>query len=162
MGKQVKLDENTLKSIIAESVKRVLNERYLDIVGSGVEDYQGTGSEKSNERMKKIRSKRQSGERKGSDPMTALPGNAPYTRHDKEGNPVHMDFNDSIWMHAEKSFGGRNGGSKVCDPVIQYARELEKKNSEPLKVLGRELRVVCDRWKYDYNKEAKEIKNSAE
>ena len=161
MGKQVKIDENALKSIITESVKKALNERYLDIVDSGVGDYKGTGSKESDERMSKIRSKRQSGEKKFTDPSVALPGNAPYMKHDKEGNPVDTVFNDSTWMHAQKSFGG-NGGSKVCDPVIEYARELEKKGSEPLKALAKELRSVCSSWRYKYNKEAKETKNSAE
>lgn len=160
MGKQVKIDESALMTLITESVKKVLNERYLDIMDSGVADYKGTGSEESKKRMSKIRNKRQSGERKFTDPSITLPGNAPYTKHDKEGKPMHMDFNDSTWMHAQKSFGGMNGGSKVCDPVIQYAKELEKKNSEPLKVLARELKSVCRRWNYDYNKDRKEVKEN--
>ena len=152
MGKQVKIDENALTTLIMESVKKVLNERYLDIVDSGVADYQGTGSKESDERMKQIRKRRQAGDSKSVDPTIERPGKSPYFKYDKNGFITNTNHNDSTWSFAKKSFGG-NGGSKVCDPVTDYATELvTKSDSEPIKELARELINVCLEWEMKYNK----------
>lgn len=153
MGKQVKIDENALKSIIAESVKKALNEKYLDIVDSGMEDYQGTGSKESKERVEKIRAK-------NGQSYSNVPGNAYIDK-----NTGKFKTNDSSYKHAQKSYGGENGRSKVCIPIRQLSLELRKKgeknNSEPLIDLAARLLKVCSDWefKYNYNKKPK---NAAE
>ena len=54
----IKLNEEQIREMIKESVKRVLNEAKTDYLDSGLDDYRGTGSEESEERMRKIKDKR--------------------------------------------------------------------------------------------------------
>lgn len=103
--------------------------------------------------MEKIRSK-------NGQSYSDVPGSAYVDKNSGE-----WKTNDSTYRHAQKSYGGENGGSKVCIPIRQLSLELRKKgeknDSKPLIDLGERLLKVCSDWEFEYNYK-KKPKNAAE
>ena len=138
MGKQIRLSEDALKNIIMENVKKTLKESALDIVGSGLADYQGTGSPESKERMKKIRDKSDKlyG---GMSANIQAPGGVPD--------------NKSTWGHAKDSFGGSlkdriDSFDEFVKPLKDKLHNLPKgsQQRERLYDLYRRFYIVHREW----------------
>ena len=123
MGKQVRLSENALRNIIMENVKKALKESRNDLYGSGgygsgMYDYQGTGSPESKDRVKKIRDKRE-----GLGPDFKYPANL-HT----PGNSF-KNIGKSTYDAALHSFGGARA-KDVSDFFRELVRPLRDKISE--------------------------------
>lgn len=145
MGKNViRLNEDKLRRIIAECVNEALGEGKFDVVGSGLDDYQGTGSEESTERLKKIREK--SKKLNGYDPSVKMPGRV----HEKN---VQTD----CWSNALRSFGGPKAKDSFAsfDELVKplhdklYSVPNGIENDEAHKALSRlywDMYVVYKDW----------------
>lgn len=118
MGKQVRLSENALRNIIMENVKKALKESKTDFFGSGMYDYQGTGTPESKERVKKIRDKRE-----GLGPDFKCPANFRYP-----GNAIE-NIGKSTYDTTQRSFGGKRG-KDVSDSFRELVRPLRDRLSE--------------------------------
>lgn len=161
----IRINESQLRNLIINAINERLEENRNDIFRSGIEDYQGTGSEESQERMEKIRAKR-------GDPDTKIPGK--MWRDKGKGSLKH---NDSSWLVAKKGFGGKDGkygnlfadknssfGQFVAPLIDKYKSMPEGPAREALNELYWDLSHAYDEWakKYDgmdFSKKEDEEKN---
>ena len=139
----IKLNEEQIREMIKESVKRVLNEAKTDYLDSGLDDYRGTGSEESEERMRKIKDKRL-----GS-----------YCANFR--NPGKCGANKSSYDLAIDSYGGRNSKCQyqVFDSFIQPLLDKMKELKETGDVEAYEkLSSLCNKLYRTYRDWASENK----
>ena len=132
----IKLTESQLKSIISESVKRILSEGHLDVADSGLADYLGTGSPESRNRLNKMSSKVNR-----MNASTHIPGN--------------NIKNDSVWQHAKKSYGGYSSkrGGEILGPIYAFIEKYDKFSSknEAIRELCHALKSICFNWERKYS-----------
>lgn len=109
----MKINEATLRNIVRMAINEAMNERMFDYSDSGIEDYQGTGSKESKERVEKIRSKRPK-----------------YYDDDKYGtvtkSPGKSYKNKSTYLNARKTYGGVNSKDSY-DVFMKFIKPLEDK-----------------------------------
>ena len=107
----MKINEAQLAKIISKAINEALSESGYDNQGSGIEDYQGTGSAESKERVKKIRDFQK--KYNGSRSMHSLPG--------------HGIKNGSTYSRGRKLFGGENskaGYEKFLDFIKPLSDQI--------------------------------------
>jgi len=137
---------------IREMVQNAIKESHIDYVGSGLRQYQGTGTPESDERMDKIRQKA-----RGYSPYGLDPG---FTNPGKPGSIPWKSKNDDCHTSARKRYGGENAksGGELLSPIYDYIKDLESRDdlekNKPLKALVDALERVCFDWKNKYTHKA--------
>lgn len=147
MGKTI-INESVLRKIIAESLKEVLNERSVDWIGSGLVDYQGTGSKESKDRMEKIR-KKSLGYNGGYEPRHTSPGKR-YTKKNGEYGRNKSTFEDT-W--GKFGVGGKSGQEAlsgrfniILKGVDEFIDKIRAYNDENLNSLAKKLDDALWEW----------------
>ena len=141
---------------IRSMIQKAINEAHRDYVGSGIYDYQGTGTKDSEDRMETIRQKSRAYSPYGLTP--------PFTNPGKREKIPWNSKNDDSQTTAKKKFGGKDAksGGEILSPIYKYIFELEKKDkkqeNEPLQALISSLEKVCTEWSYKYSNWAKDMK----